>query len=144
MACDIRIASERARFGQPEVNLGLIPGFAGTQPLPRLVGPGRAKLLILSGELIDAQTALDIGLVDRVVPHEEVLPAALDLARTIASEGPQAVRLAKRVINQGLGLDLDAGSAVENEAFVQTFLTGEAYEGLAAFLEKRAPVWTRS
>ncbi|MBC7187682.1 MAG: enoyl-CoA hydratase/isomerase family protein [Calditrichaeota bacterium] len=144
MACDVRIASDRAKFGQPEVNLGLIPGFAGTQRLPRLVGPGRAKLLILSGELIDAQTALDIGLVDKVVPHDELLSVAMDLARTIASKGPLAVRWAKRVITRGVDLDLDAGSSLENEAFMQTFLTGEAYEGLAAFLEKRAPVWKQS
>jgi enoyl-CoA hydratase len=141
MACDVRIASERAKFGQPEVNLGLIPGFAGTQRLPRLVGLGKAKELILTGEVIDAETALRIGLVDKVVPHEELLPAAMEMARTIASRGPLAVRQAKRVMTQGFEMDLDAGSAIENEAFVRTFVTGEAYEGLTAFLEKRAPVW---
>ncbi len=142
MACDLRIASERAKLGQPEVNLGLIPGFAGTQRLARLVGPGRAKLLILSGQIIDADTALKIGLVDRVVPHEELLPTALELARTIAQKGPLAVRLAKRVINQGLDVGYERGAALENEAFPQTFASGEAYEGLSAFLEKRPPKWS--
>lgn len=141
MACDFRIASEQAKFGQPEVGLGLIPGFGGTQRLPRLVGPGMAKQLILTGQLIDAQTALAIGLVNRVVPEGELIPTALELARAIAGKGPLAVQVAKQVINQGLHVDIEKGTAIENEAFPRTFATGEAYEGLAAFLEKRSPNW---
>ncbi|MGQ9853540.1 MAG: enoyl-CoA hydratase-related protein, partial [Candidatus Oleimicrobiaceae bacterium] len=141
MACDFRIASEKAKFGQPEVGLGLIPGFGGTQRLPRLVGPGMAKQLILTGQLIDAQTALAIGLVNRVVPEGELIPTALELARAIAGKGPLAVQVAKQVINQGLDVDIEKGIAIENEAFPRTFATGEAHEGLAAFLEKRSPSW---
>lgn len=141
LACDIRIMAEGARIGQPEVNLGIIPGFGGTQRLPRLVGPSAAKYLICSGEAIDAQEALRIGLVDRVVPGDQLMFFATELAHKIASRGPNAVRLAKGVITRGLDTNLQAGNSIEIEAFGICFSTGEPKEGMSAFLEKRAPKW---
>ena len=141
LACDIRIASDKAKFGQPEVNLGVIPGFAGTQRLSRLVGIAKAKELIFSGDMVDAQTARAIGLVNHVVPVDQLMTTCMDLANKIASKGPAAVRLAKTVINKGLQADLTTGSWYEAEVFGLCFATGESKEGMSAFLEKRKPNW---
>lgn len=142
MACDIKVASDRAKFGQPEVNLGVIPGFAGTQRLARMVGAAKAKELILTGEIIDAQTALSIGLVNQVVPHDNLLDQTFKMAQKIASKGPTAVRLAKKVISRGIETDFATGSSFEVEAFGECFASGEAKEGMSAFLEKRKPEWS--
>jgi len=142
MACDIRVASDKAKFGQPEVNLGVIPGFAGTQRLARMVGTAKAKELILTGEIIDAQTALSIGLVNQVVPHDNLLDQTFKMAQKIASKGPTAVRLAKKVISRGIETDFATGSSFEVEAFGECFASGEAKEGMSAFLEKRKPEWS--
>lgn len=141
MACDIRVASDTAKFGQPEVNLGVTPGFAGTQRLPRLVGKGMAKLLIFSGDIIDAQEAWRIGLVDKVVPGEELLRTAKKLATVISTKAPMAVKQAKLAINRGLDMDLDAGNELEAEIFGLCFTTQDQREGMRAFLEKRKPVF---
>lgn len=143
MACDIRLASEEAKFGQPEVNLGIIPGFAGTQRLARLIGEGRAKELILTGEVIDAQTALSYGLVNKVVPADQLMDQAMSLAKKIASKGPLAVAMVKTVIHKGLQVDQGSGAAMETDAFALCFATGQAQEGMSAFLEKRKPEWGR-
>lgn len=141
LACDLRIMAEGAKIGQPEVNLGLIPGFGGTQRLARLVGPGIAKELIFSGEPIDAAEAWRIGLVNRVVKPEELLSVTAEVAARIASRGPTAVRLAKACINHGLDTDLQTGCAYEIEAFGVCFASGEPAEGTRAFLEKRNADW---
>lgn len=138
MACDIRIASERAKFGQPEVKLGLIPGHAGTQRLARIVGLGKAKELIFTGDLIDADEAKAIELVNKVVPPDNLLDEARGMAKKILSGGPTAVKLAKSAINKSF---IDPGSAYESEAFGICFSTLEAKEGMQAFLEKRKPNW---
>jgi enoyl-CoA hydratase len=137
MACDIRIASEKAKFGQPEVNLGIIPGFGGTQRLPRLVGKGMAKYLIYSAKMIDAQEALRIGLEEQVVPAEQLLAEAESLAKLIQSKSPIGVKMAKISINTGVNLDLISGVAFEAEAYVSTFGSEDRKEGMQAFLEKR-------
>ena len=139
MACDLRIASEKAAFGQPEVNLGVIPGFGGTQRLPRLVGAGKAAELILTGELIDAVEAHRIGLVNKVVKAEELLQESLRLATLMASRGETAVRLAKRAIQTGLDVDLRSGCRLEAELLAHCFSTEDQKEGMQAFLEKRKP-----
>ena len=139
MACDIRIASDRAKFGQPEVNLGITPGFAGTQRLPRLVGKGQAKMLIFSGDAIDAQEARDIGLVDKVVPHDELLATAKTLAGKMAKKAPIAISQAKLAVNRGVELDLEQAAAYEAEIFGMCFATEDQTEGMKAFLEKRKP-----
>ena len=139
MACDIRIASEKAKFGQPEVTLGIIPGFAGTQRLPRLVGKGIAKELIYTGDMIDAQEALRIGLVNKVTAAEELLPAAKAMAQKIMSRGMFAVQTAKVSIHHGLNTDLATGSAFEASLFGVTCATQDKKEGMTAFVEKRKP-----
>jgi enoyl-CoA hydratase len=141
LACDIRIASDKAKLGQPEVNLGVIPGFAGTQRLSRLVGMAKAKEMIFTGDMVDAPTALSIGLVNQVVPADQLMTVCLELANKIASKGPTAVKLAKTVINQGIQANLATGSSYEKEAFGLCFATGEPKEGMSAFLEKRKPNW---
>ena len=141
MACDIRVASEKAKFGQPEVGLGVIPGFAGTQRLTRICGIGKAKELIFSGDMIDASTAEKIGLVDKLVPPESLIQEVEKLARKIAGNGPVAVRMAKNVINRGVDCNLQAGSYYESEAFGLCFSSGQPKEGMGAFLEKRKPNW---
>jgi enoyl-CoA hydratase len=138
MSADVRIAAENARFGQPEINLGIIPGAGGTQRLPRLVGKGYAKLMVLSGEPIDAQEALRIGLVQRVVPVERLMEEARSLAAKLAGKAPVALRLAKQAVNDGLEADLDRGLALEARSFGLALGTADAAEGTAAFLEKRA------
>jgi len=143
MACDIRIASEKAKLGQPEVKLGLIPGHAGTQRLARLVGTAKAKELIYTGDLIDAQEALRIGLVNRVVSFDKLMDEAKDIANRIAAVGPTAVRVAKTVINRGIDANLTTANSYEMEAFSILFSTDEAKEGMKAFLEKRRPKWSK-
>lgn len=138
MACDIRIASEKAKFGQPEVNLGIIPGYGGTQRLPRLVGKGMAKYLIMTGAQIDAQEAYRIGLVQKVVPAEELLAEAEKIAKTILSKAPVAIKMAKHAVNNGMNVDLRSGVAYEAEAYTTTFCTEDRVEGMTAFVEKRA------
>lgn len=140
LACDFRIASSRAKFGQPEVNLGLIPGYAATQRLPRLIGIGNALFLLMTGEMIAADDALRMGLVQKVVEPEELMTTVHELAKTIASKGPQAVRLVKKVARQGNLMDFESGCALESELFGSLF-ENEGAEGMKAFLEKRKPEW---
>jgi len=139
LACDWIYASQKARFGQPEVNLGILPGFGGTARLARRVGPAWAKELILGGEPVDAETALRIGLANRVFPPEELLDAALRAADTLAAKGPLAVAAAKRVLQQGQDADARTAQALEQEAFAAAFASDDRAEGMAAFLEKRDP-----
>jgi len=139
MACDIRIAADTAKLGQPEINLGIIPGYGGTQRLPRLVGKGRAKWLILTGEMITAQEALRIGLVDMVVPAARLMDKAKELAKTIAGKAPLAVAWAKRSINIGSETDLVTACAYEASQFGLVCGTEDRIEGTSAFLEKRPP-----
>jgi enoyl-CoA hydratase len=140
MACHLRIASETAKFGQPEVKLGIAPGYGGTQRLPRLVGKGNALQLILTGEMIDAREAHRIGLVNQVVPAGELLAAAEKTLRGIlAAGGPLAVRLALEAVDQGFEMTLDEGLLLEANHFGLLAATADMQEGLRAFLEKRAP-----
>ena len=139
MACHMRVASERARFGQPEINLGIIPGFGGTQRLARLVGLSKAIELILTGDMITAQEAKDLGLLIKVVPDSEVLKQAQGLARKIASKGQVAVRLALEAIREGYKKPLAEGLALESRFFGQVCTTQDMKEGLKAFIEKRQP-----
>jgi enoyl-CoA hydratase len=141
MACDIRIAADTAKFGQPEINLGIIPGWGGTQRLTRLVGPGRAKLLNMTGDVIDAAEALRIGLVERVVPAAELMPAAEALARQIASKAPLAIAAIKQAVNRGMDMALADGCMYEAALFGDIAVTADAREGTSAFLEKRQPTW---
>ncbi|MCC6640441.1 MAG: enoyl-CoA hydratase/isomerase family protein [Deltaproteobacteria bacterium] len=138
-ACDWIYASGKARFGQPEVSLGLVPGFGGTSRLLRRVGVAWAKELVLSGEAIDADTALRIGLANRVFAPEELLPAALGAAQTIAQRGPFAVAQAKRILHEGQDADLRTANALEQQAFGVVFASADRAEGMDAFLEKRTP-----
>ena len=137
MACDFRFASEKAKFGQPEVGLGIIPGFGGTQRLPRLVGKGMAKLLIFSGEMIGAEEAKAIGLVEKIFPPEELMAETEKFAELILAKAPIAVRLAKAAINSGLNTDLASGVGFEAEASVAPFGSKDRLEGMSAFIEKR-------
>lgn len=139
MACDLRIASSKAKFGQPEVGLGIIPGFSGTQRLPRLVGVGKARELIYTAVVIRAEEALQIGLVNKVVEPEELMPACIAWAEAILSKGQLAVRYAKEAINRGIETDLDTGIALENSLFGMCFATADQKEGMEAFLWKREP-----
>ncbi len=139
MACDIRIASEKARFGQPEINLGIIPGAGGTQRLPRLVGLGMAKKLVLTGEIIDAHEALRIGLVDEVVEHDRLMERAKEIARKIVEKSPLAVKIAKRALNASMNMPLREGFKYELSLFAILFASEDAKEGMRAFLEKRKP-----
>jgi len=141
MACDIRIASENAKFGQPESGLGITPGFGGTQRLARLVGRGRASELLFTADTIDAAEALRVGLVNKVVPVGQALEAALVMARKIASRSPVAVGYCKAAVNEGLDTDLDSAIAYEAEVFGLCFAANDQKEGMSAFLEKRKPHW---
>ncbi|MGA9719200.1 MAG: enoyl-CoA hydratase-related protein [Acidobacteriaceae bacterium] len=141
MACTIRIASERARLGQPEVKLGLLPGYGGTQRLPRLVGKGAALKLLLTGDMVGAEEAFRIGLVDEVVPAEALMSRAETLARAIAQQAPLAVAACLRAVDRGNDLPLDAGLDFEASLFGLACATEDKAEGTRAFLEKRAPVW---
>ena len=142
MACHIRVASTKARFGQPEVKLGILPGFGGTQRLPRLVGRGLATQLILSGEMIAADEALRTGLVNEVVEPDALLPRAEEIARKLAANGPLAVRKIKEAVLRTSGLPLDEAYAVENECAAVVMQSKDAREGPRAFMEKREPVFT--
>ena len=138
MACDIRLASEKARFGQPEVGLGITPGFAGTQRLPRIVGVSKAMELILTAKTIKADEAKAIGLVSEVYPAEELMPKAMELAEAICANAQIAVQESKRCIRMGMQTDIATGSAFEAEAFGVCCGTADKDEGMGAFLEKRA------
>ena len=142
MGCDFRIASSKAKFGQPEVSLGLIPGYAGTQRLSRLVGLGDALYLLMSADMIGAEDALRIGLVQKVVEPEELMDAVMKLAKTITSKGPSAIKKVKQVVRQGLEMSLKEGEELEAKEFGSLFGVGnEGKEGMEAFLEKRKPNW---
>jgi enoyl-CoA hydratase len=137
LACDIRIASDRATFGAPEVSFGITPGYGGTQRLPRIIGAGRALELILTGRMIDAQEAVTIGLVNRVVPAEELKDEVLRVARSISANGRDAVRLAKRAVRAGQDVEVEAGCEIEASLFALSF-GDEQRERMTAFLEKRS------
>jgi len=137
MSCDIRICSDNAVFGQPEVGLGITPGFGGTQRLARLIGPGKAKEIIYSAKNIKADEAYRVGLVNNVYPQAELMDEALKLAGKIASNAPIAVRACKEAINEGLQVDMDKAIVVEEKLFGKCFKTEDQIEGMKAFLEKR-------
>lgn len=141
-ACDIRYASDNAKFGQPEVGLGITPGFGGTQRLPRIVGCGYGKELIYTANIIDAQEAYRIGLVNKVVPQAELLPAVQALAKRIQKNAPIAVQLSKAAINRGINCDVVTGVAYEAEVFGLCFATADQTEGMQAFIEKRKATFT--
>lgn len=136
MACDIRVASSKAKFGQPEVGLGIIPGFGGTQRLPRLVGRGMAKYLIFTADTIDAQEALRIGLVEKVVEPDALMDEVYGIAKKISAKAQLAIGLAKSAINDGYNLDMKIASKIEIESFGQLFSTEDQKEGMSAFLNK--------
>lgn len=142
MACDIRIAADTARLGQPEVKLGIIPGFAGTQRLARLVGKGKAKELIFTGDMIDAKEAQRIGLVNQVVPASELLAATRKMAATIASRSRTAVKFSKQVIDNGLEMDVKRAGLYEADLFSLCFAYEDRREGMLAFIEKRVAEFT--
>ncbi len=142
MMCDIILAGDTAKFGQPEIKLGVMPGAGGTQRLARLVGPARAKDLIFSGRMVDAQEALRIGLADRVVPAADVYRTAVELVRPYTRGPAQALRAAKLAIDGGLGMDLASSLVWESQLFAALFATEDRREGMAAFVEKRDPDFT--
>ncbi|MGE0680756.1 MAG: enoyl-CoA hydratase-related protein [Candidatus Binatia bacterium] len=142
LACDLIIAADKAKFGQPEINLGIIPGFGGTQRLARRIGLPRARELIYSGDMIDAETALQYGLANKVVPLADLMNEATALAQKLAAKPPIAIRQAKAAINAGIDMDLDNGCRFENEAFALTFATEDKKEGMEAFLAKREAKFT--
>ncbi len=142
LACDWRVAGEDAKLGQPEITLGVIPGAGGTQRLSRLVGPARAKDIIMSGRFVGAEEALAIGLVDKVAPTAEVYEAAVAIVRPYVTGPAQALRAAKLAVNGGLDMDLASGLAWESQLFAALFATDDRREGMAAFVEKRKPNFT--
>ena len=142
LACDLRIASETAKFGQPELGLGIIPGAGATQRLPRLIGMGRAKHLILTGDIIDAKQALEIGLVSAVTPAGQLQIRARELAKKILRQGPLAARLAKVALNASARVDLDSGLLIETLAQALCYSSDDKLEGTTAFLEKRKAKFT--
>ena len=142
MACDLRVAGHSARFGQPEVNLGVVPGWGGTQRLPRLVGKTRSMEMLMLGETVPAEAALSMGLVNQVVTDEEVLSTAIALARKLLGKSPIALSAVKRAVQQGLGQSLAEGLKVEAECYLKAYGSGDSQEGIRAFLEKRAPRFT--
>lgn len=137
LACDIRICSENAKFGQPEVNLGVIPGFGGTQRLPRLVGTGQALELMLTGDMIDAQEACRIGLVNRVVAQDELIDHCFGMMEKIGQKGPLAIKLCKEAVQSGMEMDLARACRYEADLFSVCFASADQSEGMKAFLEKR-------
>ena len=141
MACDLRLAADNARFGQPEIKIGVIPGAGGTQRLPRLVGLGRAKEMLMLGEPIDAEEACRIGLVNRVVPAESLLDEAMAMAKQLMAMPPVALATTKNVVNTGMQMDLKSALRLEAAAFEMLFATEDQKEGVSAFLEKRQPVF---
>lgn len=142
MSCHMRIASDRAKIGQPEINLGILPGFGGTQRLPRLVGMGKALEMILSGEPITAAEAKAVGLVNRVVPEAEVMKQAKGLAQRIASKSRQAITRSMQAVRDGLAVGIEDGLLLENRLFGELCETADMREGVTAFLEKRQPKFT--
>ncbi|HEY0035284.1 MAG TPA: enoyl-CoA hydratase-related protein [Longimicrobium sp.] len=142
LACDVRLAADTAKLGQPEINLGIIPGGGGTQRLPRVVGTGQAMRLILSGEIIGAAEALRIGLVDVVHPAAELRERTLEFARVMAGKSPVALRMAKSAVRAAAEMPLSAGLQYETEAFITCFGSNDKREGVAAFLEKRTAAFT--
>jgi enoyl-CoA hydratase/carnithine racemase len=144
MGCDFRFLAEDATVGQPEIKLGIIPGAGGTVRLIRLVGPAKARDMIYSGRFVSAAEALDIGLADKVVPGGDLAAAAIEYAGTLAAGATVAIGAAKRSINEGWGLAVDEALALETSAFNESFGTGDAAEGVAAFLEKREPGFSGS
>ena len=139
MACDIRIASEKAKFGQPEVGLGITPGFGGTQRLPRIVGLGMAKQLLYTARNIDAAEALRIGLVNAVVPQAELMDTALKMANNVAKNAPIAVRACKQAVNEGMQVSIDKAVEIEEKLFGGCFETHDQVEGMACFLSREKP-----
>jgi enoyl-CoA hydratase len=139
MSCDFIYASDKARFGQPEINLGLTPGFGGTQRLARMIGRAKAKELCMTGEMIDAQQAKELGLVAKVFPAEQLVEETMKAARLLATRSQGVLRSLKQVINRGVDIDLKNGCALEAEAFGLCFASLDAKEGVSAFLEKRKP-----
>ena len=144
MACHIRIAASSARMGQPEVKLGIIPGYGGTQRLARLVGKGKALELIMRGNMITAQEALEIGLVNQVVPLEQLMEVSIQMQREILANGPIAVKTTIEAINHGLNLGFEEGCTLETNLFATLFSTADQKEGVRAFLEKRSPEFKNS
>jgi enoyl-CoA hydratase len=142
LACDFLYASDKAKLGQPEVNLGLIPGFGGTQRLARRIGIGRARELCYTGDIINADEALRVGLVNAVVPHAELMNKVKEVAQKIAKKGRLAIAQCKRVLFSGEGLPLDAANALETQAFAMLFGTNDAHEGMQAFVAKRPASFT--
>ena len=141
MACTIRLAADAARFGQPEINLGVIPGFGGSQRLPRLIGKGRALELLLTGDMVTASRAYEIGLVNRVLPAADVVSEARTLAQVLASKSPLAARYIIEAVNEGLDSTLSVGQGLEAALFGAISSSADSKEGTSAFLEKRKPVW---
>ena len=144
IACDFIYASENAKFGQPEINLGVIPGFGGTQRLPRLIGTNMAKELILTGKMISAAEALQLGLVNKVVAPDTLIEEVMKTAGVIATKGKVSLREAKQAVNKGLNVDLATGCSIEIDAFALCYASPDAKEGTAAFLEKREAVFKGS
>lgn len=142
MCCDFRIASSKAKFGQPEVGLGITPGFGGTQRLPRLVGSGMARQMLYTADIIDASEALRIGLVNNVVAPEELMDVVKGIAGRIISKGKLAVRFSKVAANEGLQTDIDRAMTIEADLFGLCFSTEDQKEGMGAFIEKRSPKFT--
>jgi enoyl-CoA hydratase len=139
MSCDVIFASDKAKFGQPEVNLGLIPGYGGTQLLPRLIGEKNAKYLIFGGEIINAEEAYRLGLIQKIFSPEELLEKTKEYAELILTKAPLSVKMSKVAINNGLNMDLKTGIAFEAEAYVSAFCSEDRVEGMTAFTEKREP-----
>jgi enoyl-CoA hydratase len=141
LACDLIVASEKARFGQPEINLGLVPGFGGTQRLPHRIGQVRARELIMTGDMIDAKTALEWGLVNKVVAPEQLIPETRKFAQKLVSKSGFALRQAKAALRASFTMEEDAGLRFEQSAFGLTFASADKAEGTKAFVEKRDPKW---
>lgn len=139
LCCDLRIAAEGTRFGQPEVTLGIIPGGGGTQRLPRLIGAARAKELFFTGAMIDAQTALEMGLVNKIVPADKLMEEAVALATTIATMPAVALKMIKQAVDHGINMDLNSALIYEGESFMLSYTSEDGREGLRAFVEKRKP-----
>ena len=144
IASDFIYASENAKFGQPEINLGVIPGFGGTQRLPRLIGMNRAKELIFTGKMISAVEAEQMGLVNKVIPHDQLMEEVFKTAKEIASKGKTSLRAAKQAINHGMNTDLATGIHIEIDGFAMCYGSSDAKEGTSAFLEKRKPAFKGS